>query len=351
MAKTRTADVLLVSAQPLTYEANLRHAELPLERQVEVSPGVVLCGIAPDVAAAVMKATRFRSSEPPDASDLRALYGFVRLDPPPGSSWDDDDAISKLVFLSHYVRPTEMGFEFSARLTMDADDKLLDVQPADVYPPFARAYCGKGVRRRWLTQQGALDLAELVRAYDHARPSLRGTRLGTAITGYSEMPFVYHGRPRALMLAVLLEGLVSTIPERATKQFNTRVPALATEVGLPEYDKKWADRMYKLRCRLAHGGPILKATNDDEKEAEQEEFSQAGNEMDELLRRVLRTALLDPAFQERIRDIDALWPVPPRGCPECRESVAGLLEVECPRCKKAWCRAPPASSGGGSELT
>jgi hypothetical protein len=88
-------------------------------------------------------------------------------------------------------------------------------------------------------------LRELVEAYDRIRPSLADTRLGLAVSTFAESPFVFHGRPRGLLLTTTLEGLVSTIPERAVKQFITRVPALAAEVGLPQFDARWADDIYE----------------------------------------------------------------------------------------------------------
>ncbi len=326
------ADVLLFGANPLRLDPEARESTPPLSRAFEVAPGIQLAGVRDEIAAAVVANTRFRSPHP---TDLSVMYGLVRYDPP-GSTWDQDQAITKVLFLSHFVRANEGGFEFTARIWTDEKSRLVDLKPGDIAPPFARAYCGTASRRRWLTQADATLLRDLVEAYDRLHPALADTRLGLAVSTFGESPFVFHGRPRGLLLTTTLEGLVSTMPERAVKQFTTRVPALAAEVGLPQFDAYWADEVYKLRSKLAHGSSVLHSVVEADRQARRDEFSQTLTDLDELLRRILRKALTDPGFKDKIDNIDKAWPVAGRGCPACRSRDAGLLEVECPRCHNAW---------------
>jgi hypothetical protein len=339
------SDVLLFSARPLASGGRARSLFPVASAAVEVAPGISLASVRPEIATAVMNATRFRSQFP---QDTRVMYGLVRYNPP-GHDWDEDDAISKVLFLSHFVHAHEGGFEFSARITTNDDGQLTHLTVADIAPPFARAYCSTGATRRWFTQNEVLVLRDLVAAYDAVKPSLADTRLGLAISTYGESAFVFHGRPRGLLLATTLEGLVSTMPDRAVKQFTTRVPALAIEVGLASLDRDWADNAYRIRSKLAHGASIGSAKEPTE-DKRYDEFNRTLTELDELLRRILRTALLDATFRDRLTNVDVHWPVMGKGCPACRSRKPELLTVECPICKAAW-NPPPLSSQNETTAT
>jgi hypothetical protein len=328
------ADVLLFSANPLQLDPEARKSTPPLSKAFEVAPGIQLAGVRPEIAAAVVANTRFRSPYP---TDLSVMYGLVRYEPP-GSSWDQDGAIAKVLFLSHLIHANEGGFEFTARIWTDDNGRLVDLKPGEVAAPFARAYCGSAARRRWLTQDDAALLRDLVHAYDRILPSLADTRLGLALSLFTESPFVFHGRPRGLLLTTTLEGLVSTMSQRAVKQFTTRVPALAAEVGLPQFDVQWARDLYKLRSKLAHGSSVLQSVVESDRQTQIGEFNQTLTDLDELLRRILRKALADAGFKDKIDNVDEYWPVAGKGCPVCRSDDADLLEVECPRCHSAWRR-------------
>lgn len=327
------ADVLLIGAEPLRSEFQTREAEPPLSKELEVAPGVQFAVVKPDIATAVLRATKFRD---PENSGTTAMYGFVRYDPP-GDFWDQDQAISKTLFLSHLVHAHEGGFEFTARVETDERSRLVRLLPADVGPAFMRAYCCLGVRRKWLTQADGLLLKELVAAYEAVRSSLAETRVGLAVSLFLESPFVYHGRARALLLATTLEGLVTTSPDRSLKQFTTRVPHLANEVGLSTLDACWSERIYsKFRSRLAQGLPFLQSAAEHERQATLDGINADMKDLDELLRRVLRKALTDADFRERVENADKYWPVAGRGCPACRSKDSHLFTVTCPRCYSAW---------------
>lgn len=326
------ADVLLISNAPLLFDSQARETEPQSSKDIEIARGVHLAGVETDIAAAVLHATRFRGLEHGCTS---AMYGFVRFDPP-GDSWDEDQAISKTLFLSHFIRAHEGGFEFTARIETDERGKLVRLEPADVAPAFMRAHCCPGVHRKWLTQADGLRLQELVAAYDAALPNLADTRVGVAVSAFFESPFICHGRPRALLLVTTLEGLVSTSLERAFKQFTTRVPALASEVGLSKLDAAWAERIYGFRSKLAHGSALLQSVNERDRQAKLDDINSTLTDLDELLRRVLRKALIDADFRERVENIDKYWPVAGKGCPACRSKDSELLVVTCPRCNTGW---------------
>ncbi len=325
-------DVLLVSGAVLRISGQLATREPPLSKQLEVSPGIQLAAVRQHVARAVFHACKFRELEPGDDS---AMYGFVRYDPP-GQHWDEDQAISKALYLSHLVRPHEGGFEFAARIQTDDKSRVVRLEPFDVTPCYGRAYPCVGVSRRWLTQAEGGELRTLIIAYDTSREYFADKRLGMAVSLFAEAPFVYHGRPRAALLAGILEGLVSTSPERALKQFVVRVPALAAEVGMPGLDRRWAERIYKLRSKLAHGTPLFQSPEESHRRAVADELQLAMYDMDELLRRILKRALLERSFAERVHNVDLHWPVAGKGCATCRAGDASLVHIQCPRCGSTW---------------
>ena len=110
------------------------------------------------------------------------------------------------------------------------------------------------------------------------------------------------------VLTAGLEGLLSTSYELPTKQFVTRVPLLAQELGIAGVSRTFCGRMYEARSQGAHGGDI-------------ELFQSASRrpaalEMLALLQSVLRATVLraitDASFRAVFED-DALirnrWPV------------------------------------------
>ena len=270
--------------------------------------------------------------------------------------WDDDDEMATVMLLSHLVQATEMGMEFTARIETDEKGRLIEVEQSDVLPVYARAYCPNAARRRWITQADAEVLKELVAARKALLPSLADTRLGLALSTFADGPFVHQARPRALLAVTTLEGLVSTIPERALKQFVTRAPALAAEVGLENRDAAWAKAVYSLRSKLAHGSSVLQSSDDAQDEAQRElqrrakvdEFQAALTEVEALLRALLRKALLDATFRDRLANVDQHWPVAAKGCPACKVQDEDLLDVTCPRCSKPWVASPLAKPTAGS---
>jgi hypothetical protein len=148
---------------------------------VDVAPGIQWAGVRPEIADAVVKATRFREPFP---QDVEILYGLVRYNPP-CAGWDEDQELTKVLFLSHFVHAHEGGLEYGARLRTDDEGKIVNLYVGEIAPPFARAYCTSGAARRWLTQAELGVLRELVVAYNRVKPSLADTKLGMAVSTYA----------------------------------------------------------------------------------------------------------------------------------------------------------------------
>lgn len=322
-----TADVLFFSSAPLRSNKRLAESEPPLTKSLEVSPGLYLGPVDEDIASAVFHVCKFRDLAPDEKTPM---YGFARENAP-GGFWDSDEVIQKALYLSHIVQPHQGGFEFAARIQVEKK-KVQDAKCWDVLPSYARAYPCVGVKRRWLTQEDGDTLKELIAGYNASRDYLKDKRLGAAVSLYTDSPFIYQGRPRAALLAAILEGLVSTDPERAFKQFTVRVTAIAAELRLGQYNKKWAEDIYKLRSRLAHGSPLFESPEEVHRRTVQKEIEQVTLDMDELLRALLKRSLREREFAERIVAVDEHWPVMKKGCVTCRSKDGSLVPVFCPRC-------------------
>src|SRR5688572_24486581 len=111
-------DVLLISSGPLRFRTEISAREPALTKTCQLAPGLYLSGIEKDLANAVLHVCKFRDLETGEAG----LYAFVRLEPP-SRQWDQDQAISKALYLSHFVHPHLGGFEFAAQVETDERGK------------------------------------------------------------------------------------------------------------------------------------------------------------------------------------------------------------------------------------
>jgi hypothetical protein len=303
----------------------------PATTTLEVAPGIQWGEVRHDIAARIVDASRYREPFPRVET---ITYGFIRLRTPV-AGWDDDNQLTKLLFLSHLVHPNEGGFEYSARVVTNEAHEVKHCYVAEIPPFYARTSLPIAAdSRRWLTDADMRKLRDLAAAYERVRPSLADTKLGLVISTYVETPFMLNIRSRALLLLTMLEGLVNTDSERSTNQFTTRVKALAKELGLKAVDKKWADKLYGLRSLLAHGSLMMSRASD-AGQRQYTEFLERLELVDLLLRRVIQKALLEDGFRETVLDPSKHWPVWGTACPQCRAKDANLKQITC-RCGQAW---------------
>jgi hypothetical protein len=328
-------DFLLVRTPDSTEGHGTSRYVSPASSPFEVAPGIQWGRVRPDIAAHIVEVTHYR--EPFEHTET-LTHGFVRLRTPvPG--WDDDNKLTRLLFLSHLVQPNRGGFEYSARLVTNEQDEIKHCYVGNAPPFYGRTALPIDVEGRWwLTDRDMGRLRDLSAAYDRVRPTLADTKLGLAISTYAETPFMHNIRSRGLLLLTMLEGLVNTGNKRATKQFTCRVKALAKEVGFTEVDREWADKLYSVRSTLAHGDLMYsRAPDAAARNGLQAHYLERLEVADALLRFVMQKALLEDDFRKKVLNPDDHWKVPLQveGCPTCRAGNAKLTIVQC-TCGRKW---------------
>jgi hypothetical protein len=119
-----------------------------------------------------------------------ALYGFV-LEDPSGLEWDPADDLANAVGLSHLIRGTETGFEYAATVRF-VEHEAPRVERAPILTPYLKAWCSDERHRRWLCQDDALLLRDLIAKHKELRPALKGSKTGRAIRDFNQTPYLYN---------------------------------------------------------------------------------------------------------------------------------------------------------------
>lgn len=263
--------------------------------------------------------------DPPGANyspvDLRRpLYALQRHAPPrePLYGWDPDERLQLCVTLSRLVRPTSMGFAFTARIIGSLTEGRHEIIPGPVRGFGSEAFVASSARD-WLSPQDAVDLQALLTDF-FAKPFQRSSRLSQAF-----WYFEYAARSplidiRLPLVVTALEALLNTDPDRPSAHFVHRVPLLAALLGLPSISKRDSDEMWKLRSKLVHGAKLGGLGDKD--------FRLYGK-LEEVLRTVLRQAIGDDSLRTTFsspEEIDRTFPLPPVPaktvtCPNCGSAV------------------------------
>ena len=103
-------DIILVPNVDAVAAGNLPQFPVDLGRNVSLEK------LPKDLAKKVMDACEPRGRNFQPVRLFGHLYAFVRKDPPaePLYDWDSDNVLQKCVAISRLVRPTSIGFEYSA---------------------------------------------------------------------------------------------------------------------------------------------------------------------------------------------------------------------------------------------
>ena len=208
--------------------------------------------------------------------------------------------------LSRLVRQNIHNTKYAARV-IEHDDGTCQVIPFDGLE--SRQAYGVNGDRDWLDAAEAAELRSLLAAYFDARDSF-SVRFAQTL---SLCEHLVQERYLSVMLRLVatLEGLIGTSHLMVTKQFVTRVPALAAEVGVQGVSKTLCSRLYEARSQGLHGSAI-----DLLKLPAQDATVRKVALLQRVLRAALRRGLEDPAFRAVFTDaasIDARWPVVSRG--------------------------------------
>jgi hypothetical protein len=237
-------------------------------------------------------------------------YAFVleRAQPVRGAKtqWDPAQMLREALALGRLVRDNDHSTEYAALVT-EYDSGELRVMPHDggnsryVY----RMLDG----RDWLDAVEAAELAELLAAFWSGVALPR--RLARALWMSEHVAWERYLDVILPALVTALEGMLSTSNRQVTKQFVTRLPALAAELGIPGVSKSFCRKMYQARSQGAHGTDIDLFQH----EARHEETIKEVARLQTVLRAAVRRGIEDPEFRARFEDekgVRACWPVEAR---------------------------------------
>ena len=300
------SDILLVSAgDDGSFEEFRAHPPVgdqprPLGRAVSIEqPGH-------DLAKLVMNACSPRGHFFVRTRQWGCRYAFVLEHPFTHANdwrWDPDGILSEAVALSRLVRDNAYSTQYAARVVEHADGER-QVIPFDGYES-RQAYRLRS-DRDWLDETDAAELTALMVAFDGAR-ELLPARLARALWRCEHLTRERYVDIALPAMVAALEGLIGTSHRQVTKQFVTRVPALAGELGVTGVSGRFCRRMYEARSQGFHGADIdlLRASAQDES-VRKVALLQA------VLRAAVRRGIEDPAFRAVFADEESIrtrWPV------------------------------------------
>ncbi|MDD4753239.1 MAG: hypothetical protein PHT78_08345 [Desulfitobacteriaceae bacterium] len=163
--------------------------------------------------------------------------------------------------------------------------------PGPVSSPGANVFIADE-RRNWLTDGEGDQLQKLYDAY-HRNEIIHP--VSTALWYHDYCSWLYYIDVRWTLISIALDSLVHTDSYRSTKQFAKRVPRLANEVNMAITEQE-ATQFYELRSGLVHGGL-------GEMSADNQHLYRL---MEELLRRVIKRAIIEPQFSAFLADHDLI---------------------------------------------
>ena len=151
------------------------------------------------------------------------LYTFVRRNPPT-DAWDRDMRLQQCVAISRLVKPTSVGFEYSARLEFDHRGEALSIAPSAATGFGAQAWIASENQDDWFEKT---DIDSLKNLWGEINFPLVPERIGRAFWYHEYAARTEFAAIRWVLVCTGIESLINTGADRVSKQFITRMPALA----------------------------------------------------------------------------------------------------------------------------
>jgi hypothetical protein len=234
--------------------------------------------------------------------------------------WDTDGVIWDALSLSRLIRDNNQSTRFAARIAdfEDGEQRVVYTLTSESKNVYRLRH-----DRDWLDRDEGVQLANLLAMYWSIDdlPS----RVTRAMWRTEYASWLKWGDLALPILVSGLEALLKTEKHPATRQFTTRVPAIANELGFDGVTAELCDRMYDARSDFVHGAHVRLFAGGQEAEQAAEEETPEGPEDDQqerafadiaLLQDVLRAAMRrcfeDEDFRAIFADDDRIrsrWPV------------------------------------------
>lgn len=296
----RQEDIVLVTNACF---AGLPHDRIPpphfVSLPLDLGRDVYLDKLPDRLAERVMSACEPAGENFRPVRQFGQLYTFIRRNPP-ADAWDCDMRLQQFVAISRLVKPTSVGFEYSARLEFDNRDEVLSIAPGAVTGFGAQAWIVSESQDDWFEQS---EIVSLKRLWGQTTFPLVPERIGSAFWYHEYAARTMFAAVRWVLVCTGVESLINTRADRVSRQFATRMPELARRFCGREISRSKASRMYELRCKVAHGA-VLGALDP----ASRDLYS----ELETTLRTTLLGALSDPKVAELFASedgIDQEWPL------------------------------------------
>jgi hypothetical protein len=270
----------------------------PITSRVDLSDEIWIGILDPEMANTVMN-----TCEPkvygmvPPARQYAQLYSFVRELPTPTAMhlWDTDNRLAAAIAISRLIHPTYVGFAYAARVAYQ-QNIAEQVFPAQIRGISADVMLSANRTRDWLTQADAEVLRELVPLLPMPLP----TRVHNAFWHHEYAARTYYLDHRWTLIVTGLEALLNTNKAHNKRQFERRVPQLASELAVSVSEVE-AGEAYDLRSKLAHGVSFISTGTSQGPSASQVNLY---DRLEDTLRFAVLRSMRERAFGDVFRDDD-----------------------------------------------
>lgn len=276
---------------------NSEHLPPPIKKKTPLSETVYLGRQPYELWEAVYKACRpcGHAFDPTPQFGPRYAFWNTRPAQPDGYNWDPDQSLATAVALSRLVRPTSIGFKYSARVTLGSANQIELIVPGPVCGLLAHAYVVPD-GHDWLSDQDASEVSCLFASFAEISSSLP-KRVKRAFWNCEYAAALEWVDVRWTVIAAGLEALVHTDRNGSTRQFVDRVATLAKRLSV-DFTESDVERAYDVRSSGVHGRGF---------ESLDDSTLAVYCKMETVLRSSIRRAIEDGAFrgifldEERIR--------------------------------------------------
>ena len=298
MDELRTADLIFATTSQSNGDMS---APGPVRTETQLYEDIRIGLQSNELWKAIYTACRPRGHSFGPVPQFGQLYALWNDNPadPTNFNWDPDQSLATTVALSRLIHPTSIGFEYSARVIFDYDNRIKQIIPGPVSGLLAHAYV-LAPKRSWLTDNDVSALRGLLASFEIASSNLP-PRIQRALWNHEYAFAVQWIEVRWTVVATALESLVHTDRRQSTRQFVDRVTTLANRVGV-SFSQEDARRAYDLRSALAHGQGL---------EPGDDATAALYCRMEEVLRASVRMAIQDESFRDIFRDKDQIRAVFP----------------------------------------
>jgi hypothetical protein len=336
----RVRDVLVctttdtdVSSEELNAHLPIGFPPLPFDEPpssgapVELGRRLSIGRLSDDDSQLVMNACTPRGHYFAPIPQFGQRYSFIRnvdLDEWRGHPfrWDEEGVISDALMLSRLIRDNGQSTMFAARIADFADGEQT---VAYTLPTQGKSVYRLRRDRDWLDESEGAELRSLLAAFWAIGERALPARVRRAIfrTEYASwLPWADLALP---ILIGGLESLLKTDRHPSTRQFTTRVPALAAELGFDGINADFCEEMYDARSEWVHGAHVRLFSTGLDAEQSAEQGAAEGPEdaeqrdaiadiarVQDVLRGAVRRCIEDEDFRAIFADDDRIrspWPL------------------------------------------